>query len=90
MAASYVEQTLVGYGYTGTTRSIIDAISPIQSDISNNNTHDNYVDVAWQTGGVAFNLDYYRSSYYYSSIRNTFKKLMYIWGNPGILLYKCT
>ena len=80
MAAIRVSNTLVGFGNTGSNTSILDAVSPVSYNVSNSLIDRDYVDLAWKTGGVAFNIDLLSTSL---SALTHFTTLMYIWGDPG-------
>ena len=80
LAAVRVSDTIVGFGNTGSNSSILDAVSPAVYNVSNNITDDDYVDLAWKTGGVAFNIDLLPNS---QDALSHFTTLVFIWGDTS-------
>ena len=75
-----MSDTIVGFGNTGSNSSILDAVSPAVYNVSNNITDDDYVDLAWKTGGVAFNIDLLPNS---QDALSHFTTLVFIWGDTS-------
>ena len=57
--------------------TVVDAYTPVYNSISNSNAHTNYVELAWNTGGIAFNLDFYLSTANYVKNSAIFNKIMF-------------
>ena len=80
LAGIEISNTRIGFANTSDSSEIIDAVSPILTLEVNSNTHTNYVDLAWETGGVAFDLGYYSYSSLRARTSAVFNKLMFSWG----------
>ena len=80
MAAVQASNTVIGFANWIDPSDKIDAISPISLNILDSNAYANYVELAWETGGIAFNLYFCKYSQYYSRLSATYNKLMYSWG----------
>ena len=74
MAAIRISTTLIGFSET------IDAFSPILTDILDSDAYTDYVELALDTGGIAFDLYFCQYSQYTSLLPTTFNKLMFSWG----------
>ncbi|KAI6654373.1 hypothetical protein LOD99_770 [Oopsacas minuta] len=55
----------------------VDAYNPAYLTIHDNAQHEDYVELAWSTDGVAYNIDFYRSSFYYDRNSAIFNTLMF-------------
>ena len=86
VATAVVSKSYVGF--RNSFQQFIDAYSPVTVRKRSTSQHNSYVDLAWKTGGVAFDLAFFTAS---SSNRRrtsgTFQKLMYSWGIYGKLIY---
>ena len=80
MAAVKLSNTVVGFSNWFDLTDQIDATSPISVNILSSNTYTNYVELAWETGGIAFDLYFCKYSHYYSRVSATYNKLMFSWG----------
>ena len=80
LAAVRISDTLIGFGNTRANSTTLDAVSPASYNVSNNTIDNDYVDLAWQTGGVAFNIDLVSN---FINAGTHFATLMFIWGDPG-------
>ncbi|KAI6654369.1 Phosphatidylinositol phosphatase [Oopsacas minuta] len=77
LAAVRVSDTLIGFRSSGINNTILDAISTVNYTITDSNIDNDYVDIAWQTGGVSFDIDLITEDI------SPFATLMFIWGNPA-------
>ena len=84
VATAVVSESYVGFRTTGNVEQFIDSYSPVTVSTRSSNQHNNYVDLAWKTGGLAFDLTYFTSST--DNLLRTlrlFQSLMYSWGTYG-------
>ena len=79
-ASIEISNTVIGFGSSDSLTEDIDAISPVNLYTLNSNSEENYVKLAWETGGVAFDLYFYEDTQYYTRISAVFNKLMFSWG----------
>ena len=79
-AAIEISNTVTGFGSRDSLTEDIDAISPVNLYTLNSNAEENYVELAWETGGVAFDLYVYKYTQYYTRSSAIFNKLMFSWG----------
>ena len=80
MASVKVSSTVIGFANWVDLSDEIDVISPISLNTLDSNAHTNYVELAWETGGIAFDLYFCRYSKYYSRLSAAYNKLMFSWG----------
>ena len=73
----------VGFRTAGDNHLKVDASSPVKVEVLSNYEHDFYVDVAWETGGIAFDLDYFASNLSEWKPLALFNKLVFSAGNYG-------
>ena len=72
---------LIGFGQlSGESATNINAFSPSRNVISDTNAHTNYIDLAWLSGGVAFDLSAYSGSSKYVQTSTLFNKLLFSYG----------
>lgn len=72
----------MGFLPNGDTQKV-DAYSPINVTFESSFQHDSYVALAWESGGLAFDLTYFTDvAYYERSVVTLFNRLMYSWGTP--------
>lgn len=57
----------------------MDAVSTVSHNISDTHVYDDFIDIAWLTGGVAFDISLVTEDV------TPFETLMFIWGTPGKL-----
>ena len=69
-----LSNTLIGFTVNQTR---IDTYSPSTFSISDNDVHTNYIELAWTTGGLAFDLSFFSGSSYYTETSSTFNALMF-------------
>lgn len=79
-AAIEISNTVIGFGSWDSLTEDIDAISPVNLNTLNSNAEENYVELAWETGGVAFDMYFYDDSQYDTRSSAVFNKLMFSWG----------
>ena len=77
-AVTLYETTLIGFT---TSSSGVEVYTPAHASGTTSDEYVNYIEVAWGTGGVAFNLDYYTSTIYYSTNSDIFNTVMFSYGN---------
>ena len=80
MASIKMSGTMIGFANDNDVSDEIDAISPISLNTLDSNAHTNYVELAWETGGIAFDIFFCENSKYYHRLSATFNKLMFSWG----------
>ena len=83
LAGVLLSQSLIGFGDNINNDTQIDSYSPSAYTIHDSNAHENYIEVAWQTGGVAFDLSYYSGSSYYRETSAVFNKLLFSYGTSS-------
>ena len=84
VATAVVSESYVGFRTRGNIQQFIDAYSPVTVSTRSSNQHNSYVELAWKTGGLAFDLAYFTSSNT-NRLRTVrlFQRLMYSWGTYG-------
>ena len=84
LTVSYLEAvTLYGTTLIGFTTSStgVEVYTPAYASGTTSDEYVNYIEVAWSTGGVAFNLDYYKAASNYLSNSDIFNTLMFSYGD---------
>ena len=79
-AVTRYENTLIGFTTSSTG---VEVYSPAYVSGTTSDEYVNYIEVAWGTGGVAFNLDFYTSTSYYLSNSDIFNTMLFSYGNSG-------
>ena len=83
LAGVEISNILIGFGQlSGESATNINAFSPSRNVTTDTNAHTNYVDLAWLSGGVAFDLSAYRSSKYVQT-STVFNKLLFSYGTTS-------
>ena len=77
LAGVLLSQSFIGFGNNVNNDTQIDSYSPSTYTIQSSNGHENYIDAAWETGGVAFDLGFYKSSSYYQRTSAVFNRLLF-------------
>ena len=84
-AATLESDSLIGFMVTS--EQNIDVYSPMELTIRYSSQHRDYVALAWQTGGLAFDLAYFtNSNYNLKSVVTSFNTLMFSWGSYGTVI----
>ena len=77
-ATAQYSNTIIGFeSLDSSTPITVNAYSPAYYTLHNSNQHNNYVELAWSTGGVAYNLDFFKSSSYYAGNSFLFNTLIF-------------
>ena len=78
-AATLVADSQIGFMVT--TEQNVDVFSPMDLSIQYSSQHIDYVELAWLTGGIAFDLSYFTDSNdNLKTVVTSFNTLMFSWG----------
>ena len=84
-AAALVSDSQIGFMVTS--EQNVNAYSPMDLTIRSSSLYRDYVDLAWKTGGVAFDLTYFTNNYNnLKSVVTSFNTLMFSWGTFGTVI----
>ena len=76
LAAVRISNSLIGFRSYGI-NNITNAVSTVNHIISDKYVYEDFIDIAWLTGGVVFDIRLITED------ANPFATLMFIWGTPG-------